>query len=130
MRWIFSFFLLAIQESLFKKLSFLSEDIWPKKKKIDNGEGYCASDTVLDLIHQFKTNSAYTTVLITCIKVPLLCILLEAMIRYKLPNAVLGWVCIILLAIGEQICLFMASRWGCAALWIDQKIGCPCPRLC
>jgi len=68
MRWIFSFFLLAIQESLFKKLSFLSEDIWPKEKKIDNGEGYCASDTVLDLIHQFKTNSAYTTVLIICIK--------------------------------------------------------------
>lgn len=65
----FQFFSFSNTGKIVQKVIISFKRYLTKRKKIDDGEGYCASDTVLDLIHQFKTNSAYTTELIIYIKI-------------------------------------------------------------
>ena len=70
-------------------------EIMPRKQ-FGAREEYCASDAVLELVHQAKTNRADTTTIMIDIKSAFDNVnrdtLLETMKRYKLPSAVISWV--------------------------------------
>ena len=78
-----------------KRLAFLLMEIMPRKQ-FGAREEYCASDAVLELVHQAKTNRADTTAIMIDIKSAFDNVnrdtLLETMKRYKLPSAVTSWV--------------------------------------
>jgi hypothetical protein len=64
------------------------------KEQFEAREGYCASDAILKLVYQVKTNETDTTAMIIDIKGAFDNVsrdsLLETMTRYRLPSAASG----------------------------------------
>lgn len=78
-----------------RRLAFLSRDILPREQ-FGAREGYCASDAVLELVHQVKMNKTDTTAMMIDIKGAFDNVnretLLSTMRQYKLPSAAISWV--------------------------------------
>ena len=76
----------VLEKIVQKRLAFLSKEILPKEQ-FGAREGYCASDAVLELVHQVKTNKADTTAMMIDIKGAFDNVsrdtLLETMTRYR-----------------------------------------------